>query len=135
MTAPKKHPAKTTQSTKASQSMPKTKATAKPTAKTASKPVADHPDVVAGQLVRLHELKGFAAFFLPAELEQILGEADYQALREELRWFTITVMVRDVDRLIHVELPVMLTQREPLLPGKAATTQRRRTSRQGADHD
>jgi hypothetical protein len=115
--------------------MPKTKATAKTTTKTASKPVADHPDVVAGQLVRLHELKGFTALFLPAELEQLLSEANYQALREELRWFTITVMVRDVDRLIHVELPVMLTQREPLLPGKAATTQRRRTARQGADHD
>ena len=134
MTAPKKHPAKTTQSTKASQSMPKTKATAKSTAKTASKPVADHPDVVAGQLVRLHELKGFAAFFLPAELEQILGDADYQALREELRRFAITVMVRDVDRLIHVDLPVMLTQREPLLPSKAATTKNRRTARKGGAH-
>lgn len=131
MTAPKKHPAK---STKSSPSTPKTKATAKTTAKTASKPVADHPDVVAGQLVRLHELKGFTALFLPAELEQLLSEANYQALREELRWFTITVMVRDVDRLLHVELPVMLTQREPLLPGKAATTKRRRTSRKGADH-
>ena len=134
MTAPKKHPAKTTKSIKASQSMPKTKATAKTTTKTASKPVADHPDVVEGQLVRLHELKGFAAVFLPAELEQLLGEADYQALREELRRFAITVMVRDVDRLIHVELPVMLTQREPLLPGKAATTKRGRPARKGADH-
>lgn len=134
MTAPKKPTAKTTQSTKASQSMPKTKTTVKTTAKTASKPVVNHPDVVAGQLVRLHELKGFTALFLPAELEQLLSEANYQALREELRWFTITVMVRDVDRIIHVELPVMLTQREPLLPGKAATTQRRRTSRKGADH-
>jgi hypothetical protein len=134
MTAPKKLAGKPTQSTKASQSTPKTKATVKSTAKTASKPVADHPDVVAGQLVRLHELKGFTALFLPAELEQLLSEANYQALREELRWFTITVMVRDVDRLIHVDLPVILTQREPLLPGKAATTQRRRTSRKGADH-
>lgn len=134
MTVPKKPTAKTTQSTKASQSMPKTKATAKATAKTASKPVSDHSDAVEGQLVRLHELKGFAAFFLPAELAQLLDEADYQALREELRCFTITVMVRDVDRIIHVDLPVILTQREPLLPGKAATTQRRRTSRQGADH-
>ena len=131
MTAPKKHPAKTT---KASQSMPKTKATAKTTAKTASKPVADHSDAVEGQLVRLHELKGFAAFFLPAELAQLLDEADYQALRAELRRFAITVMVRDVDRLIHVHLPVMLTQREPLLPSKATTTKRQRTARKGADH-
>ena len=134
MTAPKKLPAKSIKSTKASQSMLKTKATAKTTAKTASKPVADHSDAVEGQLVRLHELKGFAAFFLPAELEQILGESDYQALREELRRFAITVMVRDVDRLIHVHLPVMLTQREPLLPSKAATTKNRRTARKGGAH-
>lgn len=134
MTAPKKHTAKTTQSTKASQSMPKTKATAKSTAKTTSKPVADHPDVVAGQLVRLHELKGFAAVFLPAELAQLLDEADYQALRKELRRFAITVMVRDVDRLIHVDLPVTVTHCELLLPSKAATTKTGRTARRGADH-
>jgi hypothetical protein len=71
---------------------------------------------------------------LPAELEQILGDADYQALREELRRFAITVMVRDVDRLIHVDLPVMLTQREPLLPGQATTTKRQRTARKGGAH-
>ena len=134
MTAPKKLPAKSINSTKASQSMLKTKATAKTTAKTASKPVADHSDAVEGQLVRLHELKGFAAFFLPAELAQLLDEADYQALREELRRFAITVMVRDVDRLIHVDLPVTVTHCELPLPGKAATTKRRRTTRQGADH-
>ena len=125
MTTPKQSPVK---STKPSMTKSKSKA------KTASKPVADRSDAVEGQLVRLHELKGFAAFFLPAELEQILGESDYQALREELRRFAITVMVRDVDRLIHVHLPVMLTQREPLLPSKAATTKNRRTARKGGAH-
>lgn len=132
MTAPKKPTLKTTKPSK-SNTKTKSKTKSKTTAEATSSAVSDHSDAVEGQLVRLHELKGFTALFLPAELEQLLSEANYQALREELRWFTITVMVRDVDRLIHVDLPVILTQREPLLPGKAATTQRRRTSRKGAD--
>ena len=127
MTNSKQPTAKTTKPSMA-------KSQAKTTTKATSKSVAGSPDGVEGQLVRLHELKGFAAFFLPAELEQILGESDYQALREELRRFAITVMVRDVDRLIHVHLPVMLTQREPLLPSKAATTKNRRTARKGGAH-
>ena len=131
MTAPKKP---TLKSTKPSMTKSNTKTKSKTTAEAKSSSVADHSDAVEGQLVRLHELKGFAAFFLPAELEQILGESDYQALREELPRFAITVMVRDVDRLIHVDLPVTVTHCELPLPGKAATTKTGRTARQGADH-
>lgn len=64
------------------------------------------PPAGEGQLVRLHELNGFALLFLPPSLRQILGEAPYRDCEQNIRQFQATLHIREGDCLIEVALPV-----------------------------
>jgi hypothetical protein len=71
-------------------------------------PASELAEATSGQLVRLHDLNGVVVFYLPKDMQHILGAQQFLQQCTDLRRIKITLIVRTASDVIYVDLPVVV---------------------------